>query len=138
MNTSKKFLCAMCTLCMILAMAVPAFAASGPMPRAATHPYSLVLPSNKGDAETKLIEKTGRESHFYVDFTSAEVDAVNVWTENEFGYNFSSTSTQVGTNTWHDVDYTTTPSKGNVVKMNMDNPVSAERTYDVAGNWTPF
>lgn len=140
MKKSKRFLSILCALCMILAFAAPAFAASRPMiPRyATTYNYSLVLPSGKGDTETDYVDKTGSENHFYVDFIAAEVDYVNVWTENEFGFNFSDPYTSVSTSAWHDVNYSTTPSVGDAVKMNMDNPVSAERTYDVSGTWTPF
>ena len=65
---------------------------------------------------------------------------MRAWTENEWGFNFSSPYWQIEVNEpgqgW-DVYYGFIPSKGTNVVLNLDNPVSTTVTPTVSGMWSP-
>ena len=104
--------------------------------------FSKVLPGYNGDVETSCITRANTSStkkYFTVKINSISngFTAVRVWTENQYGWNFSSPSANtigVGTS---NLDYSTTPSRGDFVKLNLDNPVYTNSTPTVKGKWTP-
>lgn len=103
---------------------------------------NVQLPWLSGDAETGLVARVNTDStvkYFSVDISSISggYTAVRVWTENQFGFNFSdptSNSISIGLK---NINYSIVPKKGDLVKLNLDNPVMTSATPTVKGRWTP-
>lgn len=104
--------------------------------------FNVTLPAHSWDAETGLVARVNSAStmkYFTVEIygISGGYTAVRVWTENQFGFNFSNPlANSVGIGR-RNINYATVPQAGDVVKLNLDNPVDTSATPTVRGRWTP-
>ncbi|MEC0229093.1 hypothetical protein [Paenibacillus alba] len=131
-NTSKL---AIATLALSMLFATSAFAA--------TAPFSGNLPANQGDTEISTVARANNADvveYFSIKVTSLGTGytAVRAWTEGSAGGNYSSPYTEVQANSnWATPSYTSTPSKGTNITLNLDNPVYTSSSVAVAGEWSP-
>lgn len=132
---NKGKLMAIATLVFCAMFATSAFAA--------TAQFSGNLPADQGDTEISTVARANASNvvqYFSVKITSigAGYSAVRAWTEKPIGTNLSDPFTEVAADgAWHTPSYTTTPSPGDNVVLNLDNPVYTGDTVPVAGEWSP-
>lgn len=101
--------------------------------------FTANLPAHQGDTEVSTVRKATEEKDFSITIDSIQdgTNQVCVWTEGDStGKNYSSPYNQVGKET-KSIPYTTQPSIGENVVLNLDNPVDIETSVKVTGSWTP-
>jgi len=109
---------------------------------AATATFSGILPAYQGDTEVSTVARAHDSTsykYFTITITSLGTgyDSVRAWTENTLGGNLSDPFKQVSKNVQTNVYYTTVPSMGTNVVLNLDNPVYTSESVSVGGTWTP-
>lgn len=107
---------------------------------AANESFTASLLQYQADNEVSTVRKGYKTSYFTVTIDSIEkgANSLCVWTEDAFwGTNFSSPYYQIGHGTGN-INYSSIPSVGTNVTLNIDNPVYSNKTYTVKGSWTPW
>lgn len=110
---------------------------------AATAKFSGTLPSKQGDTEISTVARANdadEVKYFSVKITSIDTgySAVRAFTEKGNGDNLSDPYTEVAANgKYATINYTTVPSSGTNVVLNLDNPVYTTSTVSVSGEWSP-
>lgn len=103
--------------------------------------FSVNLPAYSGDVETALIARVNTQTtkkYFTVTVSTIGASAVRVWTENQYGYNFSGPyKNSIAKGTYNCTYDIAVPNQGDVVKLNLDNPVNTIAAPKVTGKWTP-
>lgn len=141
MKLKNKLFGVIAATVLLMSITVTAFAAVSQQ-ESAWADFNVNLPANSGDIETRLVARVNTAStmkYFTINISSigAGCTAVRVWTENQFGYNFSSSvGNSIGTGQ-RNINYSEVPQQGDVVKLNLDNPVNTSATPAVKGSWTP-
>lgn len=132
-NKNKKALAIIISICLIAAMSVTSFAA--------WDSFEVTLLKNSLNTEVSTSAKSGNGTEYFtidIDKISGEYTSVRVWTEHWItGANYSSSLTQIGVGKGQKIDYSTVPSNGAQVVLNMDNPVRTENRPTVSGQWNP-
>lgn len=137
MNSNKKMCAFALILGAVMSLSVFTYAAS-----TATDHFSISLPVQQEDYELPAVKKTNSSKRYFcVDIESiGDADdtysTVMVWTESEAGINFSPSDYEMGEEL-DCINYSTTPSVGTNVVLNMDNPIYTTNTPLVVGDWTP-
>lgn len=133
MNKNKKALAIIISICLIAAMSVTSIAA--------WDSFTATLPKNSLNTEVSTSAKSGNGTEYFtidINSISGGYKSVRVWTENWItGANYSSSLTQIGVGKGQIIDYSTVPSDGVQVVLNMDNPVRTENKPTVSGRWNP-
>ncbi|CAM3124152.1 DUF2712 domain-containing protein [Paenibacillus sediminis] len=113
---------------------------------AATATFSGSLPANQGDTEISTVARANEDTavkYFSIKITSLGSGTyVRAWTEKSGGIganpNLSDPYNQVAFDSaYHTINYSTVPTKGTNVILNLDNPVVTSSTVSVSGAWSP-
>lgn len=120
---------------LIMMMSVTVFASS----LLAWDSFEDVLPPNQGDTEVSTVAYAANKNNFNIIITSLSggYTAVRAWTESSFGSNYSNPYWEMSVGGNWTVPYSSIPSLGANVTLNLDNPVSTTTTPTVKGKWTP-
>lgn len=104
--------------------------------------FDAYLPDYRGDIEVSTVAKADSATEkFHIEFSQYTTGLTHVcaWTESPAGTNYSDPANQVSTSTGGSVSYyTSSPSAGDNVVLNLDNPVSESSNPHVVGEWTPY
>ncbi|WP_025681599.1 hypothetical protein [Paenibacillus massiliensis] len=130
----KQSKLAIATLAISMLFATSAFGA--------TANFSGNLPAKQGDTEISTVGRANASSsykYFTIKVTSLGTGytSVRAWTEGSWGGNYSDPYNEANLNASTNISYSTVPSKGDNVTLNLDNPVYSTSSVSVSGNWTP-
>jgi len=108
---------------------------------AATAQFTGSLPANQGDTEVSTVARANASDVlkiFYINIKKLDTgySAVRAWTEGSWGGNYSNPYNEAYLGQYW-LDYTTTPSEGANVTLNLDNPIYTSSTVAVEGEWSP-
>lgn len=132
MKKVKAIIVSIVSVCVIMmTLQLSVFAAN-------SGPLTVYLPKHQGDVAVSTIARGTNYSFFKVNITfiGPGTNMVRAWAENPFGTNLSDPYTQIGVGD-NPLTYTTRPSIGTNVTLNMDNPVYLEYLVHVDFSWTP-
>ncbi|GIO41185.1 hypothetical protein [Paenibacillus apis] len=110
---------------------------------AANATFKGSLPAKQGDTEISTVARANDSDvvkYFSIKITDigAGYSSVRAFTERTNGANLSDPYTEVAADgAWHTVNYTTVPSSGTNVVLNLDNPVYVSTSVPVEGEWSP-
>ena len=134
-NFMKKVKFLAVALALTVAMAIPSFAV-------VWGSFSAIIPGYQVDKEVSTISRTkasNTSQNFLVQLNVMPegFTKLRAWTETGAGVNASSPYNTISEGQTTRTNYTTTPSPGTRVTLNLDNPIYSESTASAAGSWTP-
>lgn len=136
MINGRKIFAIVLSVALIMAMSITAFATAN----ADQTDFAVNLPIFSNNKEVGKIAKADNSTdHFTISISSISMEftKVRAWTEKPVGTNYSDPYEQIGVGDNQEMDYTTTPKKGDQVVLNLDNPVYSTSSPTVIGSWTP-
>ncbi|MDE7390318.1 MAG: hypothetical protein K2M82_05185 [Lachnospiraceae bacterium] len=116
---------------LLMTMSLTAFAVSAN--------FAGTTPAHQKDTEVSTVRKDNSSIHYFtinVTLIQLGVSKICAWTENTAGYNFSDPARQVGVG-GSTVFYSSTPSHGTNVVLNLSNPIDMSVGVGAMGIWDP-
>lgn len=137
----KKLIGGLVVSSMMLGFSITAMA-SDSVNAQAWDSFSVKLPADRGDVEVSTVAKSSSTDYFTIDITSmSSGSSVCAWTESRVtGNNYSDPARQIDVSAGNtNVSYydSPSPSPGDDVVLNLDNPIFTSSTPTVSGEWTP-
>jgi hypothetical protein len=108
---------------------------------AAAASFTATLPAYQGDTEVSKVRRESSTTSVFritIDSISDGFSSACAWTETVAGANLSSPYNQASKGSSHVYSYSTIPSQGTNVVLNLDNPVSTPVRPIAKGTWNPF